>query len=165
MNAKAYLLRLIKIEKMIENKRAEKLYWQGIAYSVTAGGGTVQIKDKNGKAIVHGVEKVQSSGSQQKMASAVDRYVDIEREIDECTRRLEEERQKIISMIERLDAIPYDILSKMYVGIINEEDRKRHYMNLQEIADLYGKSYSWADKNHRAAVRELQKILKECEEF
>lgn len=163
MDAKAFLLRLRKLEKMIENKRAEHRYWQGIALSVTAGGETVQIKDKNGKPVVHGVEKVQSSGNKQKMASAVDRYVDIEEEeIPDCIRRLEKERREIIGVLEQLDVTPYDILYKMYVGVV-KKDGSRHYMELQDIADLYGKSYSWANQHHAEAVEQLQELINKSE--
>lgn len=159
MDAKAYLLRLRKLEKTIENKWAEYRYWLGVARSATANVETVHIKDKNGKPVVHGVEKVQSSGNKQKMASAVERYIGIkDEEIPECIRQLEKERREIIAVLEQLDATPYDILYKMYVGVV-KEDGTRQYMELQDIANLYGKSYSWANQQHLKAVALLQAII------
>ena len=134
MDAKQFLRQLKKLDKMIENKLAEKARWKAIATGTSA-----QI----------GGEKVQSSGSQQKMADAVCRYVDIEKEIDEQIDILIDTRQDVISVIEKLKTTEYDILHKMYV----------QYMSLYDVADIYNKSYSWATTVHGRALKNVQAIL------
>lgn len=134
MDAKQFLRQLKKLDKMIENKLAEKARWKAIATGTSA-----QI----------GGEKVQSSGSQQKMADAVCRYVDIEKEIDEQIDILIDTRQDVISVIEKLKTTEYDILHKMYV----------QYMSLYDVADIYNKSYSWATTVHGRALKNVQSIL------
>lgn len=134
MDAKQFLRQLKKLDKMIENKLAEKARWKAIATGTTA-----QI----------GGEKVQSSGSQQKMADAVCRYVDIEKEIDEQIDNLIDTRQDVISVIEKLNTTEYDILHKMYV----------QYLSLYDVADIYNKSYSWATTVHGRALKNVQAIL------
>lgn len=134
MDAKQFLRQLKKLDKMIENKLAEKARWKAIATGTTA---------------QMGGEKVQSSGSQQKMADAVCRYVDIEKEIDEQIDNLIDTRQDVISVIEKLNTTEYDILHKMYV----------QYMSLYDVADIYNKSYSWATTVHGRALKNVQAIL------
>ena len=134
MDAKQFLRQLKKLDKMIENKLAEKARWKAIATGTTA---------------QMGGEKVQSSGSQQKMADAVCRYVDIEKEIDEQIDILIDTRQDVISVIEKLKTTEYDILHKMYV----------QYMSLYDVADIYNKSYSWATTVHGRALKNVQAIL------
>lgn len=134
MDAKQFLRQLKKLDKMIENKLAEKARWKAIATGTTA---------------QMGGEKVQSSGSQQKMADAVCRYVDIEKEIDEQIDILIDTRQDVINVIERLNTTEYDILHKMYV----------QYMSLYDVADIYNKSYSWATTVHGRALKNVQAIL------
>ena len=139
MDAKQFLRQLKKIDKMIENKIAEKARWKAIAFGTSA--------KMDG-------EKVQSSGSQQKMADAVCRYVDIEKEIDEQIDKLIDTKQDVINVIEKLKPIEYDILHKMYV----------QYMSLYDVADIYEKSYSWATTIHGRALKNVQAILDQRKE-
>lgn len=136
MDAKQFLNQLKKLDKMIENKLAEKARWKTMATKTTA-----QI----------GGERVQSSGSKQKMADAVGSYVDIEREIDEQIDKLVDTRQEVISVIEKLNTTEYDLLHKVYV----------QYLSLYEVADMYEKTYSWATTVHGRALKNVQKILDE----
>ena len=139
MDAKQFLRQLKKLDKMIENKLAEKARWKAIATGTTA---------------QMGGEKVQSSGSQQKMADAVCRYVDIEKEIDEQIDILIDTRQDVISVIEKLKTTEYDLLHKIYV----------QYMSLQDVADIYENSYSWATTVHGNALKNVQAILDQRKE-
>lgn len=134
MDAKNFLQQLKKLDCMITNKIAEKAHWKAIATGTTAS---------------IGGERVQSSGSQQKMADAVGRYVDIEREIDEQIDKLIDTKQDIISVIEQLNTTEYDLLHKVYV----------QYMSLFEVADKYGNTYSWATTVHGRALKNVQMIL------
>ncbi len=134
MKAKDFLTQLKKLDKMIENKMIECAQWRYIAAGTTA---------------QMGGERVQSSGSQQKMADAIDRYVDIENEIDNFIDKLIDKKKDVISVIEHLNATEYDILHKVYV----------QYFTLDEVADFYDKTYSWATTVHGRALRNVQKIL------
>lgn len=138
MKAKDFLKQLKKLDKMIENKMIEFTQWRSIATGTTA---------------QMGGERVQSSGSQQKMADAIDRYVDIENEIDKFIDKLIDKKKDVISVIEHLNATEYDILHKVYV----------QYFTLDEVADYYDKTYSWATTVHGRALKNVQKILNERE--
>lgn len=136
MEAKQFLNQLKKLDKMIENKLAEKARWKTMATGTTAN---------------IGGERVQSSGSKQKMADAVGRYVDIEKEIDEQIDKLVDTRQEVISVIEKLNTTEYDLLHKVYV----------QYLSLYEVASMYKNTYSWATTVHGRALKNVQKILNE----
>ncbi len=148
MKAKDFLKQPEKLDKMIKNKMIEKEQWKSIAMGTTSGGQSVKI---NG--VLHNMEKVQSSGSQQKMADAVSRYIDIEAEIDQFIDRLIDTKKDVISVIEQLNAIEYDLLHKVYV----------QYITLDDVACLYDKTYSWATTVHGRALKNVQNILNERE--
>lgn len=134
MTAKEYLLQVKKLDMMISNKLAEVEHWKSIATSTTISGDG---------------ERVQSSGSQQKMADAVARYMDIEREINAAIDKLVERRKEIIKTIEQLPPIEYDILHKVYI-------QGRDFF---DVADVYNKSYSWVTTVHGRSLKHLQGIL------
>lgn len=134
--AQFFLKQLKKLDRMISNKMIEKEQWQAIASGTTS--------HSEG-------ERVQSSGSKQKMADAVDRYVDIEREIDQCIDRLVDAKKDVISVIEQLNTTEYDVLHKVYV----------QYLTFDDVAADYGKSYSWITSVHGRALVNVQRILDE----
>lgn len=134
MRAKDFLRQVKKIDMVIRNKMAEREQWRAIATGTTA---------------QMGGERVQSSGSKQKMADAVGRYVDIETEIDKYIDALVDTKKEIISVIERLDADQYDVLHKVYV----------QYLTLDEVASMNEKSYSWATTVHGLALKNVQQVL------
>ena len=136
--AKEFLRQLKKLDKMIENKLIEKEQWKAIATGTTA-----QI----------GGERVQTSGSQQRMADAVDKYIDIEKDIDEFIDKLIYAKKDVFEVIEKLNATEYDILHKVYV----------QFRTLDDVADVYGKTYSWATTVHGRALKKVQRILDERE--
>lgn len=148
MKAKDFLLKLQKLDQMIENKIAERDHWLSMATSTTAAA-----------APETGV-RVQSSGTQQKMAAAVDRCIDIERDINECIDRLYAQKKEIIGVIEKLDTVKYDILHKMYVGTMKND--RHYYWSFYDIAEAYERSYSWATTMHGIALKEVQKIIDSC---
>ena len=151
MNAKAFLNQAKKLNRMIENKRSEREQWLMLATSTTAGA-----------ASDTGV-KVQSSGSKQQMANAVDHSIDIGMEIERAISRLFEARQQIVGVIEQLNAEEYDLLHKMYIGktVVDAKTgvRRTVYMTLQEVADENGKSYSWARGVKGTGLARVQKII------
>lgn len=138
MDAKDFLRQLKKLDCMIENKLVEKQQWKAIAMGTTA---------------QMGGERVQASSSQQKMADAVGRYMDIEREVDECIDRLVDTKKDVISVIEQLETSQYDILHKKYV----------QYLTFDEIAAIKNKSTSSITSIHGIALKNVQKILDERE--
>ena len=149
MKAKEYLLQVQKLDRIIENKEAERRQWIALAASTsppTMG------------------ERVKSSGNPQRMADAISRYVDLGREIDKYIEQQIDKRREIIETIQLLDdPAEYDILHKMYIGDVRGD--KRYYVTFDEFADLYGRSKRWATAKHGNALCNLQKILdsrKDC---
>lgn len=132
--ARRFLNRLQKLDRMIINKQIELEQWRSIA---------------TGTAPQTSTDRVQSSGSQQKVADAVCRYVDIEREITEYIDRLVDARREVIAVIEQLDVDEYDLLHKMYV----------QYITLSEAAEQMGKSYTWATSTHGRALKNVRDII------
>ena len=130
---KRFLNQIKKLDKLIENKLAEKEQWKLIASETT-----IQLK-----------ERVQSSSNQQKMADAVVRYIDIESEINACIDSLVSKKRDVISVIEQLDVTEYDILHKVYV----------QYLSLYDVAEIYDKSYSWVTSVHGNALKNVREIL------
>lgn len=153
MDAKKFLMQVKKLDRMIENKREERDQWLLLATNITAG-----------DAPATGV-RVQTSGSQQKMADAIDRSIDIGAQIEQTIRRLFEARQEIISVIEQLSAVEYDLLHRLYVGkiVVDPKTRRKRIvcMTLQEVADEYGRSHSWARTLHGVALSKVRRIIEE----
>lgn len=135
MDAKEWLKQVEKLDVRIANKLIEQKQWRDIALGITAN--------------MEG-ERVQSSGAKSKMADAVERCVDMEAEIDRLVDILIETKKEVIETIERLDsAIEYNVLHMRYI----------QFQDLQDIADKYGKDYSWATTTHGRALKHLQTIL------
>ena len=134
MKAQDFLRQLKKLDCLITNKLIEKEQWQAMATGISARVGG---------------ERVQSSGSQQKMADAVGRYIDLEKEIDRTVDALIDTKKDVISVIEQLSPIEYDLLHKRYV----------QYMDLLDIADMYDKSISWVTTMHGRGLKHVQDIL------
>ena len=134
--AQEYLEQIFKLNVMIENKMVEVKQWRDIALGITS--------HSEG-------ERVQSSGSQQKMADAINRVIDLQAEINNMIDRLIDLRQEIIKTIELLNATEYDVLHKRYI----------RDMTFDEIGAARGKSKSWATTVHGRALQNLNKILDE----
>ena len=136
MKAQDYLKQLEKLDAIIQNKMIEKAQWKDIALGVTA--------HSDG-------ERVQSSGSQQKMSDAIDRCIDIENEINKLIDRLIDTKLEITKTIEMLNGTEYDVLHKRYI----------QNLTFDEIGAAKGKSKSWATTVHGRALQSLQRILDE----
>lgn len=134
MDASSFLKRIYKLEKIVENKLVEREQWKAIATHTTS---------------VMGGERVQSSGNQQKMAEAVNRFVDLDREIDEHIDRLIDYKREVSEVIEQLNATEYDLLHKRYF----------QQMTFDEVGAAMGKSKSWATTVHGRALQNVQAIL------
>ena len=135
MDAKNYLRQVEKLDVRIQNKLIERKQWEDIALGITASVGG---------------ERVQSSGSQQKMADAVIKCVDMEDEINALVDNLIDIKKDVIATIEKLDnPTEYDILHKRYI----------QFIPLQEIADIYGREYTTITTTHGRALKNVQYIL------
>ena len=133
--AQRYLEQVEMLDAIIRNKLIEQRQWMDIALGITAN--------------MEG-ERVQSSGSQSKMADAVNKCVDMEAEIDDLVDRLIDTKREVIQTIEQVDSpIEYNVLHMRYI----------QFRELQEIADHYGKEYSWATTTHGRAIANVQKVL------
>lgn len=137
--AQEYLQRIKKLDILIENKMQERERWRSVAFNTSS---------------AWGGERVQSAGNPQKMASAIDNYLDIESEISRDLAQKIAARKEIIDTIETLPPREYDVLHKIYV----------QYLTLQDFAALNDKTYRWASGVHGQALLSVQKILNEREE-
>lgn len=134
MNAKEFLRQIKKLDRLIENKLIEIQRWKDIANNTTA--------NLSG-------ERVQSSGNPQKIADAICRYIDLEREINQDIDKLVDAKKDVIGVIEQLNATEYDIIHKIYV----------QHLTLEDVADAYDRTYSWATTIHGRALKHVQNIL------
>jgi uncharacterized membrane protein YccC len=134
-DAKEFLKQVEMLDLRIKNKLIEQQQWRDIALGITAN--------------MEG-ERVQSCGSQSKMADAVIKCVDMEAEIDSLIDTLVDTKKAVIQTIERLDsATEYNMLHMRYI----------QYKSLQEIADHYGRDYGWVTTTHGRALKNVQTIL------
>jgi hypothetical protein len=137
-DAKEFLKQVEMLDLRIKNKLIEQQQWRDIALGITAN--------------MEG-ERVQSCGSQSKMADAVIKCVDMEAEIDGLIDTLVDTKKAVIQTIERLDsATEYNMLHMRYI----------QYKSLQEIADHYGRDYGWVTTTHGRALKSVQEILEKC---
>lgn len=134
MKAKDYLRQLKMLDRLIENKLAEKEQWKAMATSTTQ-----QLS----------ADRVQTSGNPQKMADAVCKIIEIEAEIDACIDSLVDTKRDVIKTLERLNPTEYDLLHKVYV----------QFLTFEEVADKKGKSYSWVTTVHGRALKNVQRLL------
>ena len=133
--AQQFLSQVEKLDAIIRNKLIEQKQWRDIALGITAN--------------MEG-ERVQSSGSQSKMADAINRCVDMEAEIDSIVGSLVEVKREVIATIEKLDSpTEYNVLHLRYI----------QFLSLQEIADKYCREYGWATTTHGRALAHVQAIL------
>lgn len=135
MDAKNYLRQVEMLDVRIQNKLIERQQWRDIALGVTAS--------------VDG-ERIQASTSQQKMANAIEKCVDMESEIDALVDELITTKRDVIAVIEKLDSpTEYNILHKRYI----------QFLTLQEIADDYNRDYGWVTTTHGRALKSVQILL------
>lgn len=132
--ALSFLNQVKKLDRLIENKLIEIEQWKSMATDITAR---------------MGGDRVKSSGSQTKMADAVERYVDLEAEINRDIDRLVDTKKDVVAVIEQLQAQEYDILHKIYV----------QYLTFYEVADILQISYSAVTTAHGRALKNVQHIL------
>lgn len=138
-NAQNYLKQVEKKDTIIRNKMVERERLKDIALGVTA--------SSEG-------ERVQSSGSKHKMADAIDKCVDIDKEINRLVDEFVNFKREVSCIIERLSLDEYDVLHKIYF----------QYLSLYDVADMKSKTYSWVTTVHGRALQNVTKILVEREQ-
>lgn len=134
MTTEEYLDQIKKYDVMIKNRTKE--YQRALENASSLGGFSV-------------TERVQSSRNLHKDQNAIAEYLDIERDIA----RLKEKRQKIIDLIERLPFVEYKTI---YILFVEEGE-----FTLKDIAWEFHKSYDWAKKRKRKALRMIQRMREE----
>lgn len=147
MDAERYLMQVQKYDRIIQNKLEEKEQWLAMATNITAR---------------MGGERVQASGSQQRMADAVVEAESIGEKITKAINDMLVKRNDIIETLEELDVQGYEILYKMYVGkVVVKKDGtiRTDYLSTKEIASDMFKTESWVRYERKKAIAELQKIL------
>lgn len=130
MDINKYLHDVSLIDSKIANKVYELEMWREIA---------------EGSGISDG-ERVQASGSQQKMADAIIKYADIEKEIEV----LKAEKKLFVYRIEQLPRNYYIVLHDLYIK----------GLTLNESARLNKKKYSWMTTTHSRAKKGLKRVIK-----
>lgn len=134
-DAKNFLLQVERLDVRITNKLIEKQQWRDVALGITAS---------------IGGERVQSSSSQQKMADAINKCVDMESEIDNLVDELINTKKKVIETIEKLySPTEYRILHLRYI----------QHISLTDIAEQLNKEYTWVTTTHGRALKNVQNIL------
>ena len=135
--AQKYLESVEKLDAIVTNKLIEQQQWKEIALGITAN---------------MGGERVQSSGSQSKMADALNKCIDMEAEIDRAIDKLIDKKREVIKTIEKLESpSEYRLLHDRYIK----------YIELKDIAENWGKEYNTITTMHGRAITNLQKILDE----
>lgn len=110
-------------------------------------------------------DKVQSSISGDRMSNTIDRYVDLEKEIDDLIDRYVDKRDMIINQIHQLEDPRYvELLQLKYVGR-RGGDGRMHYMRLEEIACIMKKpsgmpyTYGHIKSLHGEALKQFAEIM------
>ena len=134
-DVKSFLLRVEKIDAVIENKLKERKQWEDMAYNITSSVGG---------------ERVQSSGGKNKVAEAIEKCIDMEEEIDRLVDKLIEAKKQVISAIEKLpNPTEYRVLHMRYI----------EGFSLLGIAERCGREYTWVTTVHGRALKNLRDIL------
>lgn len=141
MKAKDYLKQLSQLNKLIENKLAERDQWKAIATNVT-------------QRLTS--DRVQASSNPHRMEDAVLKLIEAEKEVDDAIDRYVDTKREIIATITKLSTANetyYDVLHKIYV---------QNY-TLDDVAEMYNNSRAWIDKTHGRALNIVQRIIDERE--
>jgi hypothetical protein len=134
-NAQVYLERIQMLDEIIPCKLIERQQWKDLAVSITA--------QMDG-------ERVQASGAKSKMEQAVVACETVEGEILDSVNRLIAEKQKRVSLLERLDTpIHYKILHMKYV----------QYKEFVDIADELKMEYTNVTTTHGRALAQVQRLI------
>lgn len=135
MNAVEYLNQVKMCDTKIKNKMLEKEQWFTLATKTTC--------PADG-------ERVQSSGSPDKMSDAVARMIEVDKEIDEMIDSFVDLKQEIIKTIEQVnDPMLYDVLHMIYI----------QYMKPSEVSHSLNYTYQWIKELHDRGLEKIQMLL------
>ena len=135
-NAQVYLEEVELLDARIKNKLIEQIQWRDIALGITAN--------------MEGERVKSSTTTKSKMADAVTKCVDMEREIDSLIDNLIDLKKDVIQTLEMLDnATEYKLLHLRYI----------QYVPLKDIADMWDWEYTNVTTTHGRAITSVQRIL------
>lgn len=138
MRAEVFMEQYEKMSAMIETKKLQ----------------IINLKESATRTTVQGFEeRVQSSGSKDKIGNAVADYTDKEHELEWQVNEHQKVQTEIEKLLECLPTAEYKVLYKRYI------ECKELYI----IADEVKKSYSWVSKKKRKGLKHVQEILDERE--
>lgn len=133
--AQAYLEQDELCAVKIECKLAEVQQWEDLALSITQ---------------AMGGERVQSSGSKDKLGEAVANCEIAKGEVAVSVKELIAERKEITGVLNQVDNPTYlKLLHQRYI----------QHKQLKTIADNFNANYDWAKTTHGRALKCVQKIL------
>ena len=128
----SYEMDKVKMECKLEERR----FWNDLSLSITG---------------QMGGERVQSSGSKDKMAQARDVCVDMENEILSQVKTLAERQTEVTGVLDQMtNPTEYKLLHQKYIQC----------KELKVIADNFGSDYTWATTCHGRALKSVEAILK-----
>ena len=135
MKASEYVKQIETIETRIQNIQFDVKQLKDLALSITPS---------------YEGERVQASGNNQRMATAVERWADKEQEMNAEIDRLIDKKLEISNTINSLKK-PKEagVLHMLYI----------QNKSFKEVAMRYDKSVSWATSVHGRALQSLQKVL------
>lgn len=112
---------------------------------------------------VLGGERVQASGSQQKMADCVGKMVDMQKSLEEEIDKYIDYKKEARELIRNAcDIDCMTLLQKRYFGSYDETKRKTIYKTWERIAVEMNFTYQWVSGGlHRRALAQVQKALNE----
>ena len=135
MKAKEYLMQIKRLDSIISNKQEEVARLEELVTSTNA---------------LSTGDRVQSSGTQDKLGDTVSKICDLKRELALDIARLIEVRGEIIKVIDQVeDADLIDLLYKKYY----------QFKTWEKIACDMNYTYRWVTKLHGKALAEVQRIL------
>ena len=138
MNAERFLEQLNGFDRELDNKRSELERWRSIATRVTT---------------MLGNERVQTSGSQQKMADATCMMIEVEGEIKRYIEKMAQTWLDVTGVINQLEQEERDLLHKVYV----------QGYTVETAAKMCGKKKTWGYNTRQSGIDNVQRILKERE--
>ena len=135
-DAQVYLEEVELLDARIRNKLIEQTQWREIALGITAN--------------MEGERVKSSTTTKSKMADAVAKCVDMEREIDSLIDNLIDLKKDVIATIEQLySPTEYKLLHLRYI----------QFVPLKDIADMWGWEYTNVTTTHGRAIASVQRIL------
>lgn len=138
--AQIFLEQVEKVDAIIPNKLIEMQQWYDLATSITA--------SMNG-------ECVQSSGSKQKMADAINKCLDVVDDLTSQVDQLKSVKTNVTQTIEQLySPTEYKVLHMRYI----------QYKTLEDIDSYFKKSDGWAKVTCHRATKHVQVVLNKKEQ-